>query len=104
LRQQITRLTKLISTMNMQIKEHTDYTKYLFTSPLFIDDNMNVSIDTREYDKFRLLMDKHNITDFAQSKIVDGKAEVVVSISILNDKRTQAFEYDFLTMLMELRT
>ena len=89
---------------DMQIKEHHTYTKYLFTSPLFIDDNMNVSIDTKEYDRFRMLMDKHGITDFAQSKIVDGKSEVVVSISILHELRTQAFEYDFLTMLMEQRT
>tara|TARA_Y100000114_G_scaffold91188_1_gene84679 strand:+ start:374 stop:640 length:267 start_codon:yes stop_codon:yes gene_type:complete len=87
----------------MQIKEHLKYTKYLFTSPLYIDDNMNVTLDTKEYDKFRLLMDKHGITNYDQSRIVDGKAEVVVSISILNELKTQAFEYDFLTMLMECK-
>jgi len=84
----------------MIIKEGIRSTKYLFTSPLYIDDSMNVSTDTAEYDKFRLLMDSHGITDFQQTQLVDGKNEIVVAIEIDIKYLTEAFEYDLLTLLM----
>jgi hypothetical protein len=84
----------------MNIKEGVTSTKYLFTSPLFIDDSMNVSTDTTEYDSFRLLLDRHDITDYKQSQVVDGKNEIVVAVEIDAKYLSQDFEYDLLTLLM----
>lgn len=85
----------------MQIKEHTTKVKYLFTSPLYIDDDMNVSINTNEYDRFRILLDEHKITDYEQTKIVDGKNEIVISIAIKDKDITPAFEYDVINLMMK---
>jgi hypothetical protein len=86
----------------MIIKEHPLVTKYYFASPLFIDDFMNVTVDTDEFDRFMILLEKHNITkdllDF--QKFVDGKHEIVMGVSLTNDLHSQELKYDILTFLM----
>lgn len=85
----------------MQIKEHPLWTKYLFNSPLYIDDNMNVSTDTKEFDQFKLLLEQHGIDDYKTTSVVDGKHEIVVAIMIYHEYITKEFEYDLLTMMMQ---
>jgi len=86
----------------MRIKEHPLVTKYYFASPLFIDDFMNVTVDTDEFDRFMILLEKHNITkdllDF--QKFVDGKNEIVMGVSLTNELHTEELKYDILTFLM----
>jgi len=87
----------------MIIKEFPLMTKYFFASPLYIDDFMNVTVDTAEFDKFILLLESHGITkeqlDF--TKFVDGKHEVVVGVSVAEFLHTEALKYDILTFLMQ---
>jgi len=93
----------------MKIKEFPLVTKYLFTSPLYIDDYMNVTLQTKEFDAFILLLEKHGITRSMVSEtkisntnaVTNGDHEVTVAIDVANDFKTEAFEYDLLTLLME---
>lgn len=89
----------------MKIKEYPLMTKYFFASPLFIDDYMNVSVNTREFDEFIMLLEKHDITkdklDF--TKFVDGKHEIVVGVSVAEFLHTDELKYDILTFMMKNR-
>ena len=87
----------------MQIKEHPHFTKYLFTSPLYIDDNMNVTTNTLEFDKFKMLLHKHDINHYEQTQIVENNHKITVAVTLLNKYITQEYEYDLLTLLMENR-
>lgn len=87
----------------MKIKEFPLLTKYYFASPVYIDDFMNVTVNTDEFDRFIILLEKHGLTrnllDF--QKFVDGKHEIVVGVSVPNDFHTDELKYDILTFMME---
>ncbi len=87
----------------MKIHETPNYVRYMFTSPLYIDSNMNATMNTLEHDRFKIIMEKNNIFHYEQTSVVDDKHLVTVTITILAKYHTQGFEYDLLTLLMENR-
>lgn len=89
--------------LNMKIAEHPLVTKYYFTSTLDIDDYMNVTVDTKEFDKFMLLLESHNITHdkLHFTKFVEGNKEVIVGVSVADFLHTEELKYDILTFMME---
>ena len=87
----------------MKIHETPKYTMYMFTSPLYIDSNMNATMNTLEHDRFKMIMQKNKIFEYEQQSIVDDKHLVTVTVTIPAEYHTQGFEYDLLTLLMENR-
>ena len=87
----------------MIVKEYEDKTKYIFTSALYIDNYMNASVDCKQYDRFMMLLQKHNIkeSDLEFTRFVDGKAEIIMGVSLKNELHTQSLKYDILTFIME---
>lgn len=89
----------------MRITEFPLMTKYTFISDMHIDDHMNVAVDTAEFDRFMILLEKHGLTrdklDF--TKYVEGNSEIVFGVSIADFLHTDELKYDILTFLMQTR-
>jgi len=73
---------------------------YWLICSLSIDDNLNCTVDTSEYDKFKLSLDE-NIKNYKIIKSVDRSKTIIVEVTILEEDVTQAFEYDMLTLMMQ---
>ena len=89
----------------IEIKQEYNYTTYLFTSPLWIDSNYEVTMNSKPCDDFLKLLAQHNIKDYKTTRTVSDvtKHNVVVAIHLAHEHHTQAFEYDLVTLLLKQR-
>lgn len=86
----------------IKIKEHLKYTTYLFSNPMYIDQDYNVTTDTRDYDSFVELLNKHSIKQFKTTRTVDERNNHAITLAVHIDAQyhTEQFNYDVLTLLM----
>ena len=73
---------------------------YWFICAFNIDDNLNFTIDTSEYDKFKLALDQH-ISNYTIDKHVDRMAHLIVEVTIPSQCIVQEFEYETLTLMLQ---
>jgi len=84
----------------MKIKQELNSNIYLFVCDMEIDDNLNFTIDTSEFDSFKLVLDE-NINHYTMSKTVDRTSHLLVEVEIPHHALTSAFEYEILTLLLK---
>ncbi len=57
----------------IEIKQEYNYTTYLFTSPLWIDSNYEVTMNSEAHDSFVKLLQAHNIKDYKTTRTIPAK-------------------------------
>ena len=87
----------------ISIKENSEKTVYLFTTPLIIDDELNIVMRHTAHDELKQLANLHGITLKHHTATVsdDDNNTVVLAVEVDHAQETPAWRYDVLTLLLK---